>query len=48
LSRFEKTVIPGEQNDFGRDPWFGRPFDKLTVLSKVEGLTTLNEVDPST
>ncbi|KPK27808.1 MAG: hypothetical protein AMK69_09845 [Nitrospira bacterium SG8_3] len=27
---------------------FGRPFDKLTVLSKVEGLTALSKVDPST
>jgi hypothetical protein len=31
-----------------RDPWFDRPFDKLTVLSKVEGLTTSGEVDPTT
>jgi hypothetical protein len=22
------------------DPWLDRPFDMLTVLSKVEGLTT--------
>jgi len=28
-----------------RDPWFDRPFDRLTVLSKVEGLTTLSEVE---
>jgi hypothetical protein len=21
----------------GRDPWFDRPFDRLTVLSEVEG-----------
>jgi len=27
---------------------FGRPFDKLTVLSKVEGLKALSKVDPST
>ena len=27
---------------------FGKPFDKLTVLSKVEGLTALSKVDPST
>ena len=25
------------------DPWFDRPFDRLTALSKVEGLTTLSE-----
>jgi len=33
LSQFEKAVIPGEQNDFERDPWF----DRLTTLSEVEG-----------
>jgi len=27
----------------GRDPWFDRPFDRLTVLSEVEGLTVLSE-----
>jgi hypothetical protein len=54
VSQFNNTVIPrhrqrdlrpGEQNDVGRDPWFDRPFDRLTVLSKVEGLTTLIEVE---
>jgi hypothetical protein len=25
--------------------WFDKPFDKLTVLSKVEGLTTLSLVE---
>ena len=29
----------------GPDPWFDRPFDRLTVLSKVEGLTTLSKVE---
>jgi hypothetical protein len=29
----------------GLDPWFDRPFDRLMVLSKVEGLTTLSEVE---
>ncbi len=29
----------------GLDPWFDRPFDRLTVLSKVEGLTTLSKVE---
>ena len=33
VSSFDKTVIPGEPKDFGRDPWFGR----LTTLSEVEG-----------
>jgi hypothetical protein len=27
---------------------FDKPFDKLTVLSKVEGLMALSRVDPST
>jgi hypothetical protein len=27
---------------------FDKPFDRLTVLSKVEGLTALSKVDPST
>jgi hypothetical protein len=25
--------------------WFDKPFDRLTVLSKVEGLTTLSQVE---
>jgi hypothetical protein len=25
--------------------WFDRPFDRLTVLSNVEGLTTLSKVE---
>ena len=25
--------------------WFGKPFGRLTVLSKVEGLTTLSPVE---
>jgi hypothetical protein len=25
--------------------WFDQPFDRLTVLSKVEGLTTLSQVE---
>jgi hypothetical protein len=33
VSQFDKTVIPGEQNDVKRDPWF----DRLTTLSEVEG-----------
>ena len=33
VSQFDKTVIPGEQNDVKQDPWF----DKLTTLSEVEG-----------
>jgi len=30
---------------FPRKRWFDRPFDRLTVLSDVEGLTTLSEVE---
>ena len=33
MSQFEKTVIPGEQTNVVRDPWF----DRLTILSEVEG-----------
>ena len=29
----------------GLDPWFDRPFDRLMVLSDVEGLTTLSGVE---
>jgi hypothetical protein len=29
----------------GLDPWFDGPFDRLTVLSNVEGLTTLSTVE---
>ena len=25
--------------------WFDQPFDRLTVLSRVEGLTTLSQVE---
>jgi hypothetical protein len=25
--------------------WFDKPFDRLTVLSEVEGLTTLSKVE---
>ena len=30
---------------FPRRRWFDRPFDRLTVLSEVEGLTTLSTVE---
>jgi len=45
VSQFAEPVIPDELRFAGRDPWFDRPFDRLTVLSKVEGLTTLSEVE---
>ena len=37
------SVIP--EAVVGGYPWFDRPFDRLTVLSDVEGLTTLSEVE---
>jgi hypothetical protein len=33
MAQFKKTLIPGEQSDLERDPWF----DRLTTLSEVEG-----------
>jgi hypothetical protein len=45
MSQFDEPVIPDESDCSGRDPWFDRPFDRLTVLSKVEGLTTLSKVE---
>ena len=44
-SKTERIVMPDESACGGRDPWFDRPFDRLTVLSRVEGLTTLSEVE---
>jgi len=38
------TAIPSSRHS-GLDPWFDRPFGRLTVLSKVEGLTTLSGVE---
>jgi hypothetical protein len=29
--------------NFLNPKWFDKPFDRLTVLSKVEGLTTLSQ-----
>jgi len=37
-----------ERNDKLQAPnykWFDKPFDRLTVLSEVEGLTTLSIVE---
>jgi hypothetical protein len=45
MSQFAESVIPDERRMAGRDPWFDRPFDSLTVLSNVDGLTTLSEVE---
>jgi hypothetical protein len=46
MSQFEKSVIPGEPKDCGRDPWF----DMLTTLSEVEGesrkIAEKNILDP--
>jgi hypothetical protein len=35
--QLDKTVIPGEPKDVGRDPWF----DRLTTLSQVDPSTKL-------
>ena len=36
--------IPNQVED-RLDPWFDTPFDRLTVLSVVEGLTILSKVE---
>ena len=45
--RMELTENP--KSEYRNLKWFdepfGRPFDRLTVLSKVEGLTTLSQVE---
>ncbi|MEJ2232460.1 MAG: hypothetical protein P8X67_00910 [Syntrophobacterales bacterium] len=45
MSQFVEPVIPDESASAGRGPWFDRSFDRLTVLSKVEGLTTLSKIE---
>jgi hypothetical protein len=37
MSQFAEHVIPDKRRFAGRDPCFDRPFDRITVLSKVEG-----------
>jgi hypothetical protein len=34
--------------EFSVPKWFDQPFDRLTVLIKVEGLTTLSQVEGQT
>jgi hypothetical protein len=43
LRKFQapKFVNPKSQNT--NTKWFDKPFDRLTVLSSVEGLTTLSQ-----
>jgi hypothetical protein len=36
MSQFAERVIPDESDCGGRDPWF----DRLTTLSKVEGVSS--------
>ncbi len=31
--------------EYRNTKWFDQPFDRLTVLSEVEGLTTLSQVE---
>jgi len=37
--------LPGSPMSFPRRRWFDWPFDRLTVLSNVEGLTVLSVVE---
>jgi hypothetical protein len=39
-NRLLKKSADGPKRHTGRDPWFERPFDRLTVLSKVEGVSS--------
>ena len=40
-----RTRHSGRVRLSGRDPWFDRPFDRLTVLSKVEGESSESSVE---
>jgi len=40
---FCKPSETGSDSHSGLDPWFDGPFDRLMVLSEVEGLTTLSQ-----
>jgi hypothetical protein len=35
--------ILNPRHQIANNKWFDKPFDRLTVLSKVEGLTTLSQ-----
>jgi prophage tail gpP-like protein len=41
--RFQVSAIKKFQ--LTNTKWFDKPFDRLTVLSRVEGLTTLSKVE---
>jgi hypothetical protein len=46
LSKAESLgKIPSTKLLSPNNKWFDKPFDRLTVLSKVEGLTTLSQVE---
>jgi len=38
-------VTKNSKSQISNIKWFDKPFDRLTVLSKVEGLTTLSQVE---
>ncbi len=38
-------VFMSKNKTQSNNKWFDKPFDRLTVLSKVEGLTTLSNVE---
>jgi hypothetical protein len=42
LIAIDKTTISADLSSRGLDPWFDVPLDRLTVLSNVQGLTTLS------
>jgi hypothetical protein len=39
------SAIKNNKYQITKTKWFDKPFDRLTVLSKVEGLTTLSQVE---
>jgi hypothetical protein len=45
IERIGRQLLPSYRTRRRRDPWFDKPFDRLTVLSEFEGLTTLSEVE---
>jgi hypothetical protein len=43
--RQSAEVTKNSKSQISNNKWFDKPFDRLTVLSKVEGLTTLSQVE---
>ena len=44
-SNFSSGLYENSKHQNPNFKWFDKPFDRLTVLSKVEGLTTLSQVE---